>query len=201
MARLEFDASQVEPQAGFEVIPPGWYNVMIDESEMRPTRDNTSEYLQLRYTVIDGQYANRKLFERLHIANANPVAREIAYKQLSAIAHSVGVLQVADSQQLHGIPLKVKVRIRKDPDGFYDDQNDVRDYKSMNEQTPSTNSAQGGATPPWAGQARPAAQQRSAPAAAAPPAQQPAQHTTAAAAAQTTPAAAAGADDRPPWMR
>jgi hypothetical protein len=190
MARLEFDATQVDPQVGFDPIPAGWYNAAIDESEMRATRDGTSDYLQLRYTVLDGQYVNRKLFERLHIKNANPVAREIAYKQLSAIAHAVGVLHVEDSQQLHGIPLKIKVRIRKDPDGFYDDQNDVRDYKSMNESTPASpgQGGPGGAAPPWAGQQRQAPQQSR-------QEQAPAQHTAAAAAQQTQ------QGDKPPWMQ
>ncbi len=112
MAQLNFDATQVEPDAGFDTIPAGWYNVKMDESELKPTKDGTGTYLQVRFTVIDGQYANRKLFARLNIKNANATTQEIALKQLSAIGHAVGVLHIANSEQLHGIPLKVKVKIR-----------------------------------------------------------------------------------------
>ena len=133
MASLNFDATTVQPDTGFELLPAGWYNAMIDESAINPTNDGVGAYLQLRFSVIDGQYQGRKVFARLNIRNANQTAQEIAYKQLSAIAHSVGVLQVQDSSQLHGIPLKIRVRIRKDQSGQYEDQNEINGYKNINE--------------------------------------------------------------------
>lgn len=135
MAELNFDASQVAPDTGaMDALPAGWYNVLIDESEMKPTKDGTGAYLQTRFNIIDGQYAGRKLFTRLNVRNQNPVAQEIAYKQLSAIAHAVGVLQVADSNQLHGIPLKVKVKVRA-ASGDYEASNEITSYKNINENT------------------------------------------------------------------
>lgn len=133
MASLNFDATTVEPDTGFELLPAGWYNAMIDESDIRPTNNGAGAYLQLRFSVIAGQYQGRKVFTRLNIRNANQTAQDIAYKQLSAIAHSVGVLQVQDSSQLHGIPLKIRVRIRKDPSGQYEDQNEINGYKNIND--------------------------------------------------------------------
>ena len=133
MASLNFDATTVQPDTGFELLPAGWYNAMIDESGINPTKDGVGAYLQLRFSVIDGQYQGRKVFARLNIRNANQVAQDIAYKQLSAIAHAVGVLQVQDSSQLHGIPLKIRVRIRKDPSGQYEDQNEINGYKNIND--------------------------------------------------------------------
>ena len=132
MAQLNFDATQVEPDTGFDVIPAGWYNAKMDESEIKPTKDGAGSYLQVRFAVIDGQYANRKLFARLNIKNANATAQEIALKQLSAIGHAVGVLHIANSEQLHGIPLKIKVKIRKGDDN-YEDQNEIISYKNINE--------------------------------------------------------------------
>ena len=135
MAQLNFDATNVTPEFGLPPsIPAGWYNAMIDESEMKPTRDGTGAYLETRFNVIDGQYAGRKVFMRLNIRNTNPVAQEIAYKQLSAIAHAVGILHVQDSAQLHGIPMKIKVKIRKDTSGQYEDQNEISAVKNINEQ-------------------------------------------------------------------
>lgn len=133
MASLNFDATTVQPDTGFELLPAGWYNAMIDESGINPTKDGAGAYLQLRFSVIDGQYQGRKVYARLNIRNANQTAQDIAYKQLSAIAHAVGVLQVQDSSQLHGIPLKIRVRIRKDPSGQYEDQNEINGYKNIND--------------------------------------------------------------------
>jgi hypothetical protein len=137
MAQLNFDATQVAPDTGFETVPAGWYNVRITESEMKPTKDGAGAYLQLTFDIIDGQYMNRKLFARLNLHNNSQVAKEIAYKQLSAIAHAVGILHVQDSQQLHGIPLKVKVKVRTDKTGEYDDSNDITSYKNINETVPA----------------------------------------------------------------
>lgn len=195
MAQLNFDASQVAPDAGVaEAIPAGWYNVMADESEMKPTKDGNGAFLALRFTVLDGQFVNRKVFTRLNLRNANPVAQEIAYKQLSAICHAVGVMQVADSTQLHGRPLKIKVKVRA-ASGDYEASNEISAYKNINEQVegPSAQAPAAGGAPwgnapaaapaaPWAPQ-QPAAAvapvqqfapQQPAPAQAAPPWQPPA---------------------------
>lgn len=147
MAELNFDATTVQPDSGYDVVPAGWYNALIDESELKPTKDGSGAYLQVRYNIIDGQYANRKIFSRLNIRNSNPVAQEIAYKQLSAIAHAVGVMHVQDSSQLHGIPMKIKVKVRKDPNGQYDDANEVSVVKNINEKVDMGGQAQQGA--PW----------------------------------------------------
>lgn len=132
-AILNFDARSVAPSTGaMDAIPAGWYNAMIDESGLKPTKDGQGNYLELRLNVIDGQYAGRKLFTRLNLRNANPVAQEIAYKDLSAICHATGVIQVQDSGQLHGIPMKVKVKLRKATDE-YEASNEVSAYKNINE--------------------------------------------------------------------
>ncbi len=130
---LQFDARQVAPDVGYEVLPAGWYKVVVSESEIKPTKDGSGLMLVTVYTVIDGQYTKRKVFGRFNIKNNNPQAQEIAYKQLSALAHAVGVLQVADSSQLHNIPLQIKLKI-KPADGKFDESNDIVSWKNINEQ-------------------------------------------------------------------
>lgn len=138
MAQLNFDARQVDPQQSFEPIPAGWYNMMIVESEMRPTKDGNGAYLQLTLKVMDGQYAGRQVFDRLNLQHQNPVAAEIAYRRLSAYCHATGVLQIQDSQQLHGIPLKARVAVRTDSTGQYDPSNEIKAVKPINEETGTT---------------------------------------------------------------
>lgn len=148
MAILNFNAATVDPQQSFDPIPAGWYNAMIDQSEMKPTKDGSGAYLELRYSIIDGQFINRKIFTRLNLQNANPTAQEIAYKTLSAIAHATGVIQVADSNQLHGIPHKIKVKIRPAKDD-YEATNEISGYKNINEATgvEQVQGVQGGGVP------------------------------------------------------
>lgn len=193
MAQLNFDATTVSPSESIEAIPAGWYNAQIDQSEMKPTKDGSGAYLELRFSVLDGQFANRKVFTRLNLRNANPVAQEIAYKQLSAICHATGVMQVQDSQQLHGRPLKIKVKVRA-ASGDYEASNEISSFKNINEQVDGpvggAPAAAGGA--PWAQQPAAAPQ-------AAPWAPQPAAAPVAPA-QQFAPPAAAPAPAAPAWQ-
>lgn len=134
MAQLNFDARTVQPDAPMEAIPAGWYNMQINGSEMKPTSDGKGAYLQVTLKVLDGQHAGRQVFDRLNLQNANPVAVDIAYKRLSAYCHATGVINLQDSQQLHGIPMKVKVNVRTDSTGQYEPSNDVKAVKNINEQ-------------------------------------------------------------------
>lgn len=171
MAQLNFDASQVAPSEALEAIPAGWYNAQMTASEMKPTSDGTGAYLQAEFTVLSGDYAGRKLFDRINLQNKNPVAVEIGYKTLSAICHAVGVIQVQDSQQLHGRPLQLKVSLRAAGPGadgkHYEASNEVKGYKGMDGAGVPMAGAPAGGAPSWAPQA-PAQQAAPAPQQAAP---------------------------------
>ena len=49
-----FDATEVDPQTPFEIIPAGKYVAELVNSEMRPTKDGTSKYLWLEFEISDG---------------------------------------------------------------------------------------------------------------------------------------------------
>lgn len=132
-AIINFDANTVAPDQGAQdAIPAGWYNVLIDQSDVKPTKDGTGHFLEMRHKVMDGAYAGKYVYARLNLRNANPTAQEIGYKQLSAVCHAVGVLQVQDSAQLHNIPLKIKVKLRA-ASGEYEASNEISSWKNINE--------------------------------------------------------------------
>jgi hypothetical protein len=120
-----FDASQVEPNSEYEVLPPGKYLAQIVNSEMRPTKDGMGQYLFLEIDILEGQYQGRKLFDRLNLSNPNPNAVEIAQRTLSSICRAVGRLQVNNSEQLHLLPFIADVRVRP-PKGEYGESNSIR---------------------------------------------------------------------------
>jgi len=109
-----FDAEAVPPAADFEPLPVGDYRVEIVASEMRATKDGNGNYLWLEMQILDGEYANRKIWDRLNLDNANAQAVEIAQRTLSAICHAVGKLRVDDSEELHQIPFVAKARLVPD---------------------------------------------------------------------------------------
>ncbi|MFM2005562.1 MAG: hypothetical protein RLZZ09_1217 [Pseudomonadota bacterium] len=120
-----FDASQVEPNTEYEVLPPGKYLAQIVNSEMRPTKDGLGAYLFLEIDILEGQYQGRKLFDRLNLSNPNTTAVEIAQRTLSSICRAVGRLQVNNSEQLHLLPFIADVRVRP-PKGEYGESNTIR---------------------------------------------------------------------------
>jgi hypothetical protein len=113
-----FDATTVDPAAGFELFPAGQYVVQIVSSEMRPTRDGGGQYLWLELDVLEGPLAGRKLFDRLNLVNASAQTVEIAQRTLSAICHATGRLQVQDSQELHLIPMIADVKVKPPKNGY-----------------------------------------------------------------------------------
>ena len=109
MAALNFNAANIEPQQSFDALPPGRYEAIISESEMKDTKAGTGQYLQLTFTVVGGQHDGRKLWSRLNLVNPNATAVGIAERELSAICHCVGIITPSDSEELHDRPLIVDV--------------------------------------------------------------------------------------------
>lgn len=162
-----FDATQVDPSRDVEPIPSGEYLVHIIDSDMKPTKNGTGQYLELAYEVAEGPYKGRKLWARLNLVNQNSKAVEIAQRDLSAICHATGQMQVTDSQQLHYKPHVVRVEyIKADGVKSQRDSNEIKAYKRAEgyaapAQAPAFNQPPGQAfqapqpaasAPPWATQ-------------------------------------------------
>ena len=196
MTQLNFNAASVRPDFGAKgTIPEGWYNVTATTSEAKPTKDGSGVILVIGFKVMDGEHANTIVDARFNIRNKSQQAMQIAYGQLSALAHCVGVLQVADSQQLHNIPLQIKVAIRQSPG--YAPQNEVNGYAKYGEpQAPVMPTFQ--PAPVAAPQAAPVAAAWAPPATAQPWAQQPAPVAAPQASPVATPQAAPVAG-QPAW--
>lgn len=137
MAILNFDSTNVVPTAAPDPVPSGWYICVMTDSEMKPTSKNDGgSYLECEFTIVaPAEFKDRKLYDRMNLVNSNPTAVEIAYRTLSAICHAVGVIQVADSQQLHNRPLMIKTSLRPAGPGgdgkHYEASNEVRGYKAV----------------------------------------------------------------------
>jgi hypothetical protein len=106
MVQLNFDARQFVPLDN-DVIPEGWYNFVIDETNAMPTKDGNPNHLRLvlRFSIIDGPHQGRKVFTGLNMRHTNIQTMEIANRELSAICAALNLPYVQDTQQLHNIPL------------------------------------------------------------------------------------------------
>lgn len=152
MVALNFNASGVKPNTGFEPVPSGTYPVTITKSEEKPTKSGNGSYLELSMTIQGGEHNGKTVIDRLNLRNPNQQAVDIAFGTLSAICHVTGRMQVQDSQQLHGVPFQVIVikKEREDQPGTF--SNEVKGYKDINGNDPgfSGTVANNNAQPGWA---------------------------------------------------
>ncbi|MEO1969922.1 MAG: DUF669 domain-containing protein [Pirellulaceae bacterium] len=142
-----FDADTVEPTTDFETIPAGKYEAVITESEFKPTKAGTGNYLQLTFQVIAGPYKNRFLWARLNLNNPNATAVTIAQSELSAICRAVGVTKPRDSAELHNLPLVIRVRCKTRHDTG-EIVNEIAGY-TKKESAVAAQTAMSVSTPPW----------------------------------------------------
>jgi hypothetical protein len=150
MANLNnFNANEVEPNVGFEPVPADKYIAMITASEMKPTKNADGSYLELELTILEGQYKDRKVWDRLCLNHPNGQTVKIARGYLSAVCRAVGVMQPKDSCDLHNIPMLITVKCKKRDDNG-EITNEVRGYSKKEsaagkpqQASPTDN------TPPW----------------------------------------------------
>jgi hypothetical protein len=131
MALLNFDASKIAPSKPLDPVPSGWYDAKIIGSELKPTANGSGTRLNLTFEIIGGEFNGRKVFDGLNIKNESSKAQEIAQSQLSAICHAVNIMNLVQSEQLHGHPMKIKVRVKPATDG-YDARNEISGYENIN---------------------------------------------------------------------
>lgn len=126
-----FDATTVDPSGSFEPIEAGEYKAMIVEATNRPTKNGQGSYLELKYQILEGQYAKRNLWVRLNLKNPSVKAVEWAKRDLSAICHAVGVLRPKSKDAILNIPhlIKVSKDQKKDSPGEY--ENNFKGWKKI----------------------------------------------------------------------
>ncbi len=184
MPQVNMNMSNVEPDAGFDPIPPGEYQLQVVDSDVK-TSSGGNLMAVFTYEVVGEQYAGRKLFDHFVLNN------DIATKRLKSLCVACGHPNpdfLGNTEELHGKTFLAKVKIERDKSGKYDDQNKVSTYK-----------------PPQAGQGAPAPAAAAPPSASAVPAGPAATPwgggNQAAAPPVAPPAAASQAASTPPWQQ
>ena len=114
LSPLGFIPAEIEDMGdGFKVVPPGIYDVVIVESDVKPTRSG-GKMLELKYQIVSGPNAGDFLTDRLNIDNASETAKRIGLSQLKNICDAIGFAgMLKDSNQLHGKVFSVKVVVEK----------------------------------------------------------------------------------------
>lgn len=61
---MVFNLNEVEEQSSsFEVLPKGTYNAIVEEFEFTTSQSSGSPMIKCVYSIIDGEYTDRKIFD------------------------------------------------------------------------------------------------------------------------------------------
>jgi hypothetical protein len=113
----------------FEPLPAGWYTATINQAELKDTKAKNGQYIKLRYDITGPTHQGRVVFGNLNIKNANPKAEEIGRQQLGEIMRAIGLAKVADTDQLIGGQISIKLEVKDDAQ--YGASNEVKGFKSV----------------------------------------------------------------------
>lgn len=124
----QFDAGEIETNTGeYELIPEGYYVASIIDSEERTTKDGQGKYISLCLEILEGKFKTRRIWPKLNIKNNNPKSVQISMADLASICKATGVMCPTNTQELHEIPIVVKVKISPPKNG-YEASNDISTY-------------------------------------------------------------------------
>lgn len=131
MSNFKFNATNVPPQQPMDVLPPGDYLGEVVETTVGPTKENTGTKLDVTIKVIaPQQYKGRKIFDTFNVQNQSAEAERIGQSQLSALQHAINRLDINQTEELHGIPFCVGVKIEKGDKNYPNDRNRTTGYKT-----------------------------------------------------------------------
>ena len=138
-------------EKSYEPLPAGWYTASITAAELKNTKAGTGQYIAIRYDIIGPTHQGRIVFGNLNIRNPNATAEGIGRQQLGEIMRAIGIAKVADTDELIGGQLSIKIAIKVSEQ--YGDQNEVKGFKAIAGSTPPAPAAKaaagGKAAPPW----------------------------------------------------
>lgn len=60
---MTFNLNDVEESSSFEVLPKGTYNAIVEEFEFTTSQSSGSPMVKCVYSIIDGEFAERKIFD------------------------------------------------------------------------------------------------------------------------------------------
>ena len=129
----------------YDAIPAGLYEASISNAEIKDSKSG-GKYINVRYDITGPTHSGRVVFGMITISNANPKAEEIGRQQLGELIRCIGLDKLADTDQLIGGKLIIKVTIENSEQ--YGESNRVAGFRPVKSGAPSAEAKTN--SPPWA---------------------------------------------------
>lgn len=114
-------------ESSYEPIPAGVYNLIVTQAEETTTKNNDSR-IKLTFSVSDGDYAGRKIFDGYQLSG-NETAVKIGRGQLKSLWRCAGHtdFNISSPSELLNIEIAASVKIKEDPS--YGPKNVISTFK------------------------------------------------------------------------
>lgn len=124
-----FNPEGVDPRDSLEPVPAGTYGVEIVESDVVETKSGSGRMVKLTFKIMEGPCEGRQIWDNINFRNDNETAQRIGQQALAELCAACGHRgPLEDTEVLHGVPLKIRVKIEPDKSGQYGPQNRVQRY-------------------------------------------------------------------------
>lgn len=127
-----FTKQDAEPMMTFTILPEGWYEAKAVKSELKPTKAGNGKRLIFTFKVISGKYSGSNVFAGLNIDNPSHQAVSIAMRELRSIIDACGIEELSSSEEVHGIPIWIRVVIDPPNNGF-GEKNSIKEYRALSD--------------------------------------------------------------------
>jgi hypothetical protein len=140
------DFNDAEPQMDFSLIPANTIAKArltlragndFSDSLLTRSKDGDSTYLSCEFTILEGPYAKRKVFDKIGISGSDQwvnmgkariraileSAKNINPKDMSETA--MAARKINSFEELNGLEVAVKIGVESDLGGVYPDKNRV----------------------------------------------------------------------------
>jgi hypothetical protein len=127
MAVMNANLQAYDEMDDFTPIPPGEYEVEVTDSEVAIAKSSGNNMAVFQFTVLGPMFAGRKVWDRFVLSN------DIALRRLKTFAKFAGHKNcnfIKDTEELHGLRVKVKLAIEQS--GDYDPKNVIKAFKPVN---------------------------------------------------------------------
>ena len=121
-----FDVPNEEGTPPMKLLPKGKYKAEITDASVGPTKNGRGQAVTLTWTVVEGEYEHRLLFQRILIQHESAEAQRFGRQKFKDVCVACGITDpVTDLSVLCFKPCTISVAIRQDKEGKYDDKNEI----------------------------------------------------------------------------
>ena len=118
--KLNINWEEVSEDKSFDPMPAGVYSAIISGAEMKTPASGKADYLSVEYTIAEGEFKDRKVWDSLSINSDNITAANIAKSRLKslAIATCTDLKTFSDPEMLLNRLLNITIGVQAAKDNF-----------------------------------------------------------------------------------